>query len=69
MEKHVRILSNRERKIIELLAQGCTEKQIGDELGLPAAVIKRHVQNMLLKKGFVNPYQLICWAYREYILS
>lgn len=69
MKRHLQLLSNRERRIIELLANGNSEADIALELGLPNAIIHRYVENMLQKQGFVNSYQLICWAYREAILS
>lgn len=69
MKRHIRLLTDRERRIIELLANGKSEADIGQELGLPNAIINRYVENMLQKNGFVNSYQLICWAYREAILS
>ncbi|NEM97651.1 response regulator transcription factor [Pontibacter burrus] len=69
MERHTRLLSRRECKIIELLAEGRSEADISRELGLPDAIVKRYLYNMLQKKGFVNSYQLICWAYKESILS
>ncbi|HEY4650160.1 MAG TPA: helix-turn-helix transcriptional regulator [Pontibacter sp.] len=69
MDRHVRLLSERERKIIELLAEGHSDDSISRKLKVPEARVKHYVRNMLHKQGFVSPYQLINWAYREAIIS
>lgn len=42
-------LSPRELQVLQLLAEGMTNQQIGDELDLSARTVKTHVQNLLAK--------------------
>lgn len=42
-------LTPRELEVLQLLAEGLTNKQIGDQLDLSARTIKTHVQNLLGK--------------------
>jgi NarL family two-component system response regulator LiaR len=42
-------LTTREREIAELVAQGQTNAQIGDQLGLSIFTVKNHVSNVLTK--------------------
>lgn len=42
-------LSPRELEVLQLLAEGLTNEQVGDRLGLSARTVKTHVQNLLVK--------------------
>lgn len=42
-------LTQREREVLELMAQGASNRQIGEGLGLSAAAVSKHVANVLLK--------------------
>ena len=42
-------LSNREREVLDLLAQGLTGEQVADQLFLSAETIKTHVRNAMAK--------------------
>ena len=69
MNKSVKLLSDRERKIIKYLADGYSQETISATLRIPEPEVNRYIHKMLRKQGFVNPYQLIHWAYREAIVS
>ena len=69
MKGHVQLLSTRERKILELLAEGYTDNIISNLIKVPEPTIKKHISNMLQKQGFDNHFQLINWAYRESIIT
>ena len=43
------VLSNREREVLELMAQGARNRQIATELTISEFTVKRHVQNILHK--------------------
>jgi two-component system, NarL family, response regulator DevR len=45
-------LTNQERKILELIAEGKTNRQIGDDLFLAEKTVKNYVSNLLMKLGF-----------------
>ncbi|MEJ8755639.1 LuxR C-terminal-related transcriptional regulator [Pontibacter sp. H259] len=69
MERQVALLSIRERKILELLAQGYSDAVISSMISVPESTVRKNIHNMLLKQGFVSHFQLINWAYREAIIS
>ncbi|HXW38363.1 MAG TPA: response regulator transcription factor [Acidimicrobiales bacterium] len=45
-------LTNQERKILDLIAEGKTNRQIGEELFLAEKTVKNYVSNLLMKLGF-----------------
>lgn len=44
-------LTPRERSILELLAEGCTDKEIAVRLGISPSTVGSHVQNLCTKLG------------------
>lgn len=44
-------LSAREVEVLGLVAEGCTNKEIGDELGVSAKTVSRHLSNIFTKLG------------------
>lgn len=42
-------LTEQERKILDLIAEGCTNRQIGQRLHLAEKTVKNYVSNMLSK--------------------
>lgn len=69
MEGKIQILSRRECSMIAYLADGYTEKQIGDKFGLSETVVQEYLVKMMRKKGFHHSYQLISWAYLDGVLK
>jgi DNA-binding NarL/FixJ family response regulator len=51
-EERLARLSSQERKILDLLAEGLTNRQIGEELFLAEKTVKNYVSNLLAKLGF-----------------
>lgn len=47
-------LTPQERKVVELLAEGLTNRQIGERLGLAEKTVKNHVSGLLPKLGAAN---------------
>lgn len=45
----VRELSGREFGVLELIAEGCTNSAIGEQLGISYGTVKTHVENVLRK--------------------
>lgn len=69
MEGKIKILSRRECSMIAFLADGYTEKQIGDKFGLSEVAVQEYLVKMMRKKGFDHSYQLISWAYLDGVLK
>lgn len=63
------LITSREMNVIQLLAQGKTNKQIGGELFLTEATVRFHVSNILRKLSLENRAQIILYAIRERILT
>ncbi|WP_338477674.1 LuxR C-terminal-related transcriptional regulator [Pseudomonas trivialis] len=51
-------ITNRESDVIELLAQGLTNKQIGKELGISNHTVRDHISSMLKKTKTTNRVEL-----------
>jgi DNA-binding NarL/FixJ family response regulator len=55
-------LSEREKEILQLIAQCKTSKQIASELFISKNTVDTHRRNLLEKTGFKNTNELILWA-------
>ncbi|HEX4660632.1 MAG TPA: LuxR C-terminal-related transcriptional regulator [Streptosporangiaceae bacterium] len=62
-------LTPRERQIVALIARGCSNRAIAEELVISPATAARHVANVLLKLGFSSRAQVAAWAARAGDLS
>jgi len=58
-------LTPRELQIVALIAEGRSNKAIGEELVISPATAARHVANILLKLGFSSRTQIAAWASRS----
>jgi len=55
-------LTPRERRILELIAEGCTNRQIAGELYLAEKTVKNYVSNLLRKLGMQRRTQAAVYA-------
>lgn len=62
-------LTPRERQVLDLLAEGMSNKQIGRQLGISAHGAKRHVANVLAKLNCPNRTLAVAYAIRYGLLS
>ena len=58
-------LTRREREVLEQVAHGLTNKQIGQQLHISAETVKEHIQNILRKIGVSDRTQAAVWAARK----
>jgi two-component system response regulator DevR len=58
-------LSNQERKILDLLAQGMTNRQIAAEMFLAEKTVKNYVSNLLAKMGMSRRTEAAVYAARQ----
>ncbi len=56
------VLSPRELEVARLVAQGLTNKQIGERLFVSERTAENHVQHILVKLGFSNRSQIAAWS-------
>ena len=55
-------LSERELEIIDLVAQGLTNQEIGERLMISKRTVDIHVSNVFTKTGAKNRVALLNWA-------
>ena len=63
------LISRRECSIIACLADGDTNKQIGEKTGLSEAAVQQYLHNLMIKQGVRHSYELISWAYMNGFLK
>jgi len=61
--------SNRELKVLELLAQGLTTKKIGDLLNISSTTVISHCESLKLKLNSKNRIELIYKSMKQNIIS
>lgn len=62
-------LTNREKEILQLMAQNYTNKEIGKVLYISEPTVKTHVSSILHKLGQSNRSQAIVFAYKNGLLK
>ena len=55
-------LSRREREVAELVAQGLTNREIGDRLFISERTAEGHMQFIRNKRGFTARTQIAAWV-------
>jgi NarL family two-component system response regulator LiaR len=58
-------LTEREREVLMLIAEGRSNKDIGDELHISIKTVKTHVSNLLMKCDLDDRTQLAIYAHRK----
>lgn len=61
--------TRRELQILELLAQGKSNKQIAAELGIGEQTVKNHLYSIYLKLGVTNRTQAAIKAIKERLIE
>jgi DNA-binding CsgD family transcriptional regulator len=56
------VLTDREREVVRLLADGLTAKETGRKLGISGGVVGNHRQNIYRKLGLNRAAALARWA-------
>lgn len=62
-------LTRRETSIAQLLAQGYTNRQIAEELGLSVRTAETHRANIMSKLGLKSRVELVRWAARRRLIE
>jgi DNA-binding NarL/FixJ family response regulator len=62
-------LTNRERQVLELLVDGCSNKEIGGPLGIEERTVKAHVAKLMRKVGVRNRIALSMHAISHELVS
>ena len=56
------VLTPREREVAALVAEGMTNRQIGESLFVAERTAETHVENILMKLGFTSRSQVARWV-------
>lgn len=62
-------LTPRQKEVLQLVAKGHTSQKIGEELGLSARTVDRHIENMLKRLGLRSRIELVSYAIREGLIE
>lgn len=62
-------LSGREVEVLQLVADGRTNKQIGDDLGLSALTVKSHLARMGRKLGTGDRAEMVAHGMRGGVIT
>ena len=63
-DEHLSRLTDQERRILDLLAEGLTNRQIGEQLYLAEKTVKNYVSNLLTKLGMHRRTEAAVYAAR-----
>ncbi len=58
------VLTNQERRVLDLIAEGMTNRQIGEQLFLAEKTVKNYVSNLLAKLGMSRRAEAAAYAAR-----
>ena len=62
-------LTGREIEVLQLVAQGYTSREIGDQLYISENTVKNHVRNILDKLGLHSRNEAVLYALRENLID
>ncbi|MGD0166781.1 MAG: helix-turn-helix transcriptional regulator [Gaiellaceae bacterium] len=57
-------ITDRQRQIVELIAAGCSNEEVGRHLGISARTVKAHCDALRQKLGVERRRQIPCAYYR-----
>jgi RNA polymerase sigma factor (sigma-70 family) len=63
------LLTDREREVLQLLAEGKTNKEAATILGVSPYTIESHRQNLMQKLGLHNTAEIVLYAVRKAIVT
>jgi DNA-binding NarL/FixJ family response regulator len=63
------LLTPREKEVLQLLAEGKTNKEVSGLLDLSLYTVETHRKNLMQKLGLHNTAELVLYAVRKKIIS
>ncbi len=68
-ERRAELLTERERQVLSLLAEGSTSKEVAQRLGLSTKTVENHRARILEKLGVANTAAAIGLAFQQGLIS
>ena len=68
-EKENNELSDREREILKLLAEGYSNREIAEMLAISVKTVETHRANIMKKHNFKNITELVLYAVRNHLIE
>ena len=59
------VLSGREREVVQLMAHGSSNSEIGEMLFISESTVKKHANNIFEKLGLSTRSQVIAWMWKN----
>jgi len=59
------LLTSREREVLQLLAEGLSNRQIAEQLNISVKTVETHRSNMMSKLGLSSKTELVKYAFRK----
>jgi len=59
------LLTDREREVLRLLAQGIKTEVISEQLHLSATTVRNHIQRLMAKLGVHSKFEAVAYAHRH----
>jgi DNA-binding NarL/FixJ family response regulator len=69
LEDSYDLLTDREKEILQLLAEGRSNKEVANLLGLSVTTVETHRTNMMHKLGLHSTAEIVLYAVRKKIIS
>lgn len=63
------LLSRRQREVLRLIAEGCSNVQIGERLFISESTVKKHVSSVFQKLGLASRAEAAAWAWEHGLLD
>ncbi len=57
-------LTAREQQILDLIAEGCTNRQISSNLSISESTVENHIHHIFMKLGISNRAQAVAHAFQ-----
>lgn len=64
-----RLLSTRQLEVLRLVAKGCTNHQIADQLAISERTVKNHVTSLYDQLGVHSRAEAVAWAWRHKVIT
>lgn len=65
----IKSLTAREREVIELLAEGLRNKQIGERLFISETTVRHHLSSIFAKLGLRSRFELIMYSHKQNLVN